>query len=192
MVNISRSNYSVIVLLYSLCGLAFAGVNKTTNKETGLIGWKLKQDGMELELIQRLPDQTRAFFLARGFPTDIADDLGTSCIFQTIFRNTNSSAALTVNLKDWKVYQGSISQPLKLKEDWDKSWADNTLSKSARLAFRWGTFPGTQTFQKGDYNWGMISFGLPPGAHFTLDLVWHNANKKYNAQIRDLSCADDR
>ncbi len=192
MADIRSSTFGFIVLLYGLCGLAFAGLDKTVDEQTGLIGWKLKQSGLELELIQRLPDQTRAFFLARGFPAEIADTLGESCIFQTILRNTGSSAALTVSLKNWRVNQAGVSQSLKLKEVWDQSWSDDDVSKSARLAFRWATFPTEQTFQKGDYNWGMISFGLPAGAHFRLDLVWHDANKKHIAQIENLSCADDR
>ncbi len=184
------------ILLFFIYGTSFADVSKTQNSETGLIGWKLKQGSLELELIQRLPDQTRAFFLARGFPAGIADDLGRACIFQTILRNSGTDAgaspALTVMLKDWRVSQGDTSRPLKLKEAWDQTWPDALVSKSARLAFRWATFPSTQTFQPGDYNWGMISFGLAPGARFDLRLVWREGNERYSAEIEDLICAHDR
>ncbi len=196
----SRLNIRAIRLALLLCfihGPSLADVSRSQNKETALIGWKLQQSKLELELIQRLPDQTRAFFLARGFPAEIADELGRACIFQTILRNTEktdrgASTALTVNLKDWQVNQAGVSQPLKLKEVWDHSWPDEVVSKSARLAFRWATFPTEQIFQAGDYNWGMISFGLPPGMHFDLQLVWKEGDEKYTARINKLICADDR
>jgi len=192
----SKSDLSWLILLFFIGGPSFADISKTQNEETGLIGWKLKQDSMELELVQRLPDQTRAFFLARGFPAGIADDLGRSCIFQTILRNTGvdagTSPTLTVSLKDWQVIHDGTSRPLKLKEVWDQAWSDAVVSKSARLAFRWATFPSIQTFQPGDYNWGMISFDLAPGARFDLRLVWREGNERRSAEIEDLICAHDR
>ncbi len=195
MLCLSMHERCLLILLFFVCGPIFADVSKTQNEETGLIGWKLKQGGLELELIQRLPDQTRAFFLARGFPAGIVDDLGRSCIFQTILRNIGTDAdvspALTVSLKDWQVSQGDTSRPLKLKEVWDQAWPDALVSKSARLAFRWATFPSTQTFQPGDYNWGMISFGLTPGMRFDLRLVWNEGKEKHAARIENLICAPD-
>jgi len=185
-------NFYLSLALFCFSGLSFAELSKTENTETGLIGWKLEQNGLELELIQRLPDQTRAFFLARGFSAKIANDLATSCIFQTIVRNTGSSAALTLSLKDWRLNQAGVSQPLKLKEAWDQTWSEDDVSKSARLAFRWASFPTEQVFQKGDYNWGMISFGLPPGTYFDLLLVWGDKKQKRTAKMNKLFCADDR
>lgn len=187
----------LMILLYFVCELLVAGVSKTVNKETGLLGWKLTQGSLQLELIQRLPDQTRAFLLGRGFPHDISDKLAHSCVFQTILRNTDKidnihSSALTVSLKDWQINQAGVIQSLKLKESWDQSWADNIVSPAARLAFRWATFPTTQTFQAGDYNWGMIIFGPPPGTQFDLQIIWTEDDKKYSAEIKKLSCAEDR
>ncbi len=191
----SMPDLRLLILLFFICGPTFADLSKTQDMETGLIGWKLKQGSLELELVQRLPDQTRAFFLARGFPAGIADDLGKSCIFQTILRNTgidsSTSPALTVSLKDWRVSQGDTSRALKLKESWDQAWPDAVVSKSARLAFRWATFPSRQTFQPGDYNWGMISFGLAPGTRFDLRLVWNEGGEKRSKQIENLICAPD-
>ncbi len=191
----SKSDLRLLILLFCICGPSFADISKTQNEETGLIGWKLKQESMELELVQRLPDQTRAFFLARGFPAGIADDLGRSCIFQTILRNTGvdagTSPTLTVSLKDWQLSHDGTSRPLKLKEVWDQEWSGTLVSKSARLAFRWATFPSIQTFQPGDYNWGMISFDLAPGMRFDLLLVWNEGDKKHSARIENLICAPD-
>ena len=191
---VSRRAWPEVCLLAGLCaasGPLPADVRRTVDPETGLIGWKLAQAGVELELIQRLPDQTRAFLMARGFSRPVADALARACIFQTIFRNKGSSAA-RVGLRDWEIRQGDARRPLRLKEDWDRSWTNEQVSKPARLAFRWATFPTAQTFQTGDYNWGMISFGPPPGTRFDLHVVWHARGKTHRIWMNDLICAEDR
>lgn len=175
---------------------AKAEQSRSENPETGLVGWTLKRGGMQLELIQRLPDQTRAFFLARGFPVDVADTIGTSCVFQTIVRNTAREAgakAVTVSLPDWQIrYEGHLRR-VKLKEQWEREWPDDRVTPAARLAFRWATFPTEQTFEPGgDYNWGMISFDLPPGAVFDLNVRWQLAGEDYDTWMQGIVCAPDR
>lgn len=45
---------------------------------------------MEIRLIQRLPDQTRGCFIARGFATASADRVARSCVYQSVQRNRGS------------------------------------------------------------------------------------------------------
>ena len=51
--------------------------------------------------------------------------------------------------------------------------------------------PTRQTFQPGDYNWGMTSFGLPPGARFDLDLVIEIDGHAVTETLSGLVCAAD-
>ena len=53
----------------------------------------LKEKGISLRLVQRLPIQSRAFFLARGFNKQQAEIIAQSCIFQTVFKNTSNKAS---------------------------------------------------------------------------------------------------
>ena len=156
---------------------------------------------MQLELIQRLPDQTRGFFLARGFNRNIADKIARSCVFQTIVRNTGSDTkiedsdknAMTVSLKQWRVKIKNKTMPIKLKEDWIKEWSRSSIKPAARHAFRWASFPSEQTFHPtGDYNWGMITFGLTPGNIFDLQIQWRIDNKTHQSVIKNIQCALDR
>jgi len=167
----------------------------TENPETGLIGWKLNNKNFELELVQRLPDQTRGLLEARGFPEKIADDLAKSCMFQTIVRNTSGSTedgAITVKLADWNIFYKNTTRKLKLKEAWDREWPGDKVSKSSRLAFKWGMFPNEQTFATGgDYNWGITSFNIPPGARFDLEVVWHSRGRVFKQRINGISCTKD-
>ena len=53
--------------------MAAGGVERTEDTETGLLSWRWSDQGVSIGLTQLLPDQTRAFFLGRGFPWAQAD-----------------------------------------------------------------------------------------------------------------------
>ena len=174
---------------------AYAEVTKTTAPETGLIEWTLTDNNLELKLIQRLPDQTRSFFEARGFPRDITDNIAKSCVFQTIARNTSkeNNQVIHISLKTWLIKINNHSQTVKFKENWDSEWNTGQVTPASRLAFRWATFPTEQSYQpSGDYNWGMISFGPEPGSVFDLYVQWNINNKTKSTWIKNITCAKDR
>jgi len=177
------------------CPQAQATVTKTMDTETGLAGWKLSEGGFELELIQRLPDQTRAFFLGRGFSAVVADDIARSCVFQAIGRNrygVSEHKSVSINLRQWLLKSDGRLHKVKLKEQWDSGWPKSAVSTASRIAFRWATFPTEQTFEPvGDYNWGMISFDLPPGTLFDLQVRWSVNGLEQQAWLQDLQCPAD-
>jgi len=185
-----------LLLLASLLpGLSLrAEVVVSTDEETGLRKWHLMEGGFEVELVQRLPDQTRGFFLARGFSGDVVGDIATSCIFQTIIRNRDGEGggkAITVDLTQWRVHTGGKEQGIRLKEPWIASWPESSVGQASRLAFRWALFPTWQEFLPGDYNWGMTAFGVKPGSVFDLDLVWRTDGRAHRARINSIECPPD-
>jgi hypothetical protein len=166
----------------------------STDPDTGLRKWHLEEGNLEVELVQRLPDQTRGFFMARGFSPAIAEEIAVSCIFQTIIRNTGSQAdgaAVSIDLAQWRVIRADGDQGVRLKEPWIASWPENAVSEVSRLAFQWALFPTQQEFLADDYNWGMTAFDLPPGAVFDLDFVWQEDGKVRTARIAAIECAPD-
>lgn len=188
-------------------------VNTLFDKTTGLKTWQLTQFDLELQLIQRLPDQTRGFFQGRGFSNQQANEIATQCIFQTIVKNTGlnkTGKPISISLKTWRIIplplsinKNKITQGIKLKEDWSNEWLaikdkKTQVKPSARMAFRWATFPSEQTFEpSGDYNLGMISFGLPPGAWFDLHVFWRSIQSSESVQIHDqwiknIQCPEDK
>jgi len=185
-----------LILLCSISIPSIAEVEQTTDSESQLISWKLTKQALSLELIQRLPDQTRAFFQGRGFSSDIANDIANQCVLQTIAKNTSHVAAkqsISYDLHDWKIYTKSKTQRIKLKEQWDTEWTKGQVSMASRIAFRWATFPTQQNFDPGgDFNWGMISFGLPPGSVFDLEIIWTQNSQVHSHWIRQIKCPLDR
>jgi len=162
--------------------------------EANLPFWQISDEGMSLRLVQRLPDQTRGYFMARGFSKPDADLIARSCLFQTIFKNESSHTQpsdLEYNLRDWVVTVGSNQQGLKVREDWQQEWVKRKINKAAQVAFEWSLYPTQQIYRPGDYNWGMSLFNLPPGTKFDLNVVWRQFGKNRSATIKGMQCADD-
>lgn len=185
------------LLLFLLPALAVAGIDRRVDPRTGLVSWKYDRGAFELEIVQRLPDQTRAFFLARGFPPAEADRLAVHCVMQTIVRNTGRSGEappIRVNLREWRIRHGGTIRPLRHKEAWLAEWEkSDAVPPPARIAFRWSTLPTVQVYTpRGDYNWGMTIYDLPPGSRFDLYVVWHAGKHRQAAWLRGIECAPDR
>jgi len=184
-----------LLLVQSTHASSQAKIIKSVSPDTKLIEWQLTEHNLQLKLIQRLPDQTRSFFEARGFPADITNKIANSCVFQTITRNNSidKNQTIHISLKKWLVKTGKTSQPVKLKEVWDKEWENTQVKTSSKIAFRWATFPTEQSFEpSGDYNWGMISFGPEPGSVFDLYIEWKFNDTTASSWIKNISCPKNR
>jgi hypothetical protein len=159
--------------------------------EKGLHGWRLGDGALELEVIQRLPDQTRAFFEARGFRTGEVEEIAVACVMQAILRNVSDDVMLEVDLARWRRTAEDDAGPLRLRDDWKTLWQSSGAPPAARIAFNWALFPTRQRFAPGDYNWGMMSFALAPGSVFDLRVVWREDTVEHEAVMPGIRCAAD-
>ncbi|HKJ77604.1 MAG TPA: hypothetical protein VKA64_10420 [Gammaproteobacteria bacterium] len=185
---------AAVLAALGVAASAPAEVVRETDPETGLVSWRWQGEALSLELVQRLPDQSRAFFLGRGFERDNSDAIAAACIFQTILRNEASGEGgptLRVDLNEWRVVRNEKAVPPRLEKQWEPRWEETGASQAARVAFRWSLFPSRQQFEPGDYNWGMIPFGPGPGERFDLRIVWHEDGETRRGVMRDLRCAPD-
>lgn len=156
--------------------------------------WEISDQGMSLRLVQRLPDQTRGFFQARGFNKPELELIANSCVFQTVFKNESHQtrpSPLEYNLHDWVVNAQGRTQGLKVREDWKLEWQQRNIPMAAQLAFEWALYPTQQIYRPGDYNWGMSIFNLPPGTRFDLKVVWRQFDAVHSTVIKNLQCAAD-
>lgn len=194
-----RMPFHIIVKYYLISGLLSVttlsgqvSAEVVTSKEepTGLSRWEWRHEGISLQLIQRSPDQTRAFFQARGFSSTDADVIGRACVFQTIFRNAGK-VSLAYDLSEWKITSQEKELGLQTRERWEERWLKSGVNQAPRIAMNWSLLPTQQKFEPGDYNWGMTSFGLPPGTSFDLALKLNIQNQSVNADIPSIICADE-
>lgn len=175
-------------------GLVNAAVRTGIDEQATLPYWELTQAGMSLRLVQRLPDQTRGYFLARGFTQYHSEIIAQSCVFQTIIKNTlnaDKSDVLQYNLSNWKVIHAGEQKSMKVREQWEQQWLKEGISKSSRIAFEWSLLPTRQQYQPGDYNWGMSIFNIKPGERFNLEVVWKLGDKRQTSMVKDIECAPD-
>lgn len=189
-----RRQWLLLGLVASAPGCAQAGVTTGIDAEANLPYWELTAPGMSLRLVQRLPDQTRAFFMARGFSREAVELVAQSCVFQTVFKNTSNTTdpdVLEYDLRDWVIQSGGRTQGMKTREDWAIIWTEQGAPKAARIAFEWALFPTRQSYNPGDYNWGMSIFDLAPGTRFGLTVVWKQHGERHTAEIEAIQCAAD-
>lgn len=164
------------------------------DEQAGLPYWQISDGNMSLRLVQRLPDQSRGFFLARGFSADHSERIAQSCVFQTVFKNSSDQtvpSVLRYDLREWIVRHGDQPGSMKTREHWQREWERVQAPQSARIAFEWALLPTRQTYRPGDYNWGMSIFGLKPGTRFDLEVVWQQHDQRRSAVIPDMECAPD-
>lgn len=192
----SRHHSFLAVSLILLSAPAVAAVTLTTgiDEAAKLPYWEIRDEGMTLRLVQRLPDQTRGFAMARGFTLDQAEVIAQSCAFQTVFKNISNlgkPGILSYNLRDWVIYYQGKQRGMKTREDWKITWPQGEVKPASLLALNWGLYPTVQTYKPGDYNWGLSTFNLKPGAKFDLKVVWRQHDRQHEFVIRDMQCAPD-
>ena len=171
-----------------------ADVTETTNEVNGLRGWHFVKGDIEIELIQRLPDQTRAMFMTYDFSRDAIERLALSCMFQTIIRNTNASGkgyAISLDLTTWRTQYEDKEYGIVLKEPLLESWTKQDADDAARLVVQWAMFPTWQDYLPGDYNWGLTAYGMAPGSKFDLAVTWQEDGEQYQGHIPGMVCAPD-
>ena len=180
-----------LLLIPLLCG---AEVLRSANEENGLEKWHFIDRDIEIELVQRLPDQTRALFMNHAFSREVIEQLALSCMFQTIIRNTGKSGAeqtISIDLTQWRMQHAGKTSGILQKEPLLASWSDEDADAAAKLVIRWGMFPTQQEYLPGDYNWGLTAYGIPPGSRFDLAVTWQEGEVQRRGEIKDIMCAPD-
>lgn len=173
---------------------AFANVLTGKDVDAKLPFWEWRSENVSIRLVQRLPDQSRAYFMARNFTAEQAELIAQSCVFQTIFKNIappGQKKVISYDLSEWDVKSAGRKQGLVTREAWKTTWKTKNAAQAARIAFEWSLMPTRHHYQPGDFNWGMTIYGLSPGTRFDLQLVWYENDEQKKAAISDIECAPD-
>lgn len=161
------------------------------NPLPGVKTWRWSGSGVNVRLTQIIPEQVRGFYLGRGFTAEDAELIAGDCIFQTVVRNDSADATVRMDMRRWRVVSSRGEGRPKLREDWGDIWRQRNSPAAARLAFRWALFPSVQQYEPGDWNMGMSSYGLAPGEHFDLTVVFDVAGTQKTGNISGIQCAED-
>ncbi|MCP4933559.1 MAG: hypothetical protein GY927_05000 [bacterium] len=163
---------------------------QSADLNTSVIKWS--GGGLKLEL-QAMPlDLVRAFFLGRGFSAIDADYIAkTGCIYRSALGNNgvkSGDPATVIELTKWRIIGPKEPQVIQTRQQWAKIWDNRKVSKNAKVAFHWALFPTSQSYRSSDYNWGMISFNMPPGTRFDLEVRWRSGDVEKNKMLKKLEC----
>ena len=161
-------------------------VDPQTNIET----WSVSQHGVTFSLTQILPDQSRAFYINRGFTLEQIEPFAQACVYMTVLRNDDAPDVIRYSLEDWSIVsQEGTRQPVRIDE-WMNRLQATGAGKSAMIAFRWAQFPPRQEYEPGgDWNQGMLTTGLPPGSKFDVVARWQLQGKTYENVLTEVRCA---
>lgn len=182
------------VLIGCLAGLVHAGqalaqTQTRTDPDSGAETWETRAHGVTLSLTQILPDQARAFYLNRGFPAHAAERFATACVYMTVLRNDAAPGEVAFRLADWRVVGPGGARPPLPTDEWMAVWHSLGLGEPARIAFRWAQFPPEQEYALGEWNQGMLTTGLEPGARIDLIARWNVAGQAYEGKLENVRCA---
>ena len=169
-----------------------AQVTRHNDTVSGLEGWLVQGEHIEIQLNPLKPDQVRAFYLGRGFSDEIAEIIVQSCVYQTVIKNVspeNNIKAVSIDLSDWRLNDQRGESALISKPDWRKQWTALDASRAAMNAFEWATYPWQQKFElTGDSGWGMILFGSIEGETFDVTLRWQVDDQPVEQRVEQLNC----
>ena len=179
-----------------LSGCALSNVSTVTPEEVSIYGlqpgrphWKLHTpDGLTFLLERLYPDMVRTFYLSRGFKLDAANRYTTTCVYKSVLRNDAAEGVMEVHLRDWSIVVHGQTMPYKIEPDWQKEWEKMSVSRSARIAFKWSQFRPVQMFNPGDWLQGMSNVDLKPSTRFDINLVWKRNGKTYHAVLKNVEC----
>jgi len=182
--------------LYGLLGISTlqAEVITGTDEVARLPFWEWRNDSMTLRLVQRLPDQTRAYFAGRGFQGADVETIAAYCVFQTVYKNISTADHKRViehDIRDWRVHYQGKTLSIQPREDWQPVWRSKGIDQAQIVAFEWSLLPTKQRFEAGDYNWGMTFVNVPHGASFDLDIHWKVDGEPQMARLPNVTCAKD-
>lgn len=183
-----------LAMMATTTAAAEVKLSKGEDEQAKLPYWEISNQYMSLRFVQRLPDQTRGYFQARGFSPEHSEKIAQACVFQTVFKNLSNKSRpspLKYDLQKWEVHYKNKKLKMKMREQWKPVWKKLGASQSAQVAFEWSLLPSKQAYQAGDYNWGMSVFNLKSGSKFDLKLSWHQHNRLHEYLIKGIDCAAD-
>lgn len=184
-----------LVLVHYLIVLPVnAGPETGIDEQAQLPFWGWQQGPLFVRFVQRLPDQSRAYFAGRGFEQKDVELIASHCIFQSVFKNVASVAnphVIEYDLSKWIVQYNGNKIQLKRREEWQSVWEIRKTPMAQKIAFEWSLLPTQQRYQPADFNWGMMVLPLPHGAVFDLQVAWQVDGKPLQATIKNMQCAKD-
>lgn len=158
--------------------------------DIGSVTWETQAHGVLFSLTQILPEQVQAFYVNRGFTLQQIEPYTSSCVYMIVVRNDTAPGTIHFITRNWYVFTEGKAHKLTSVESWIQTLSKDNIMKPALTAFHWAQFPAEQEYAPGgNWNQGMLSFGLEPGAQFDVTARWDIDGKAFEAKLQGVQCA---
>ena len=128
---------------------------------------RISRDGLDFYLSARTPEQTNAFYSARGLPANAVQAIAKSC-FLTVGLRNHRTDTLWLDLATWRFIDASGREIKRISlPDWVARWQAIQVPLAAQATFGWTQLPETRDLQPDEDVGGNVPVVPPPG-EFTL------------------------
>jgi len=128
---------------------------------------RVTREGLDFYLSARTPEQTNAFYSARGLPLNAVQEIAKSCFLTMGLRNRRADI-VWLDLATWRFVDahGREIKRISLPE-WRARWKALNIPLAAQATFGWTQLPETRDLQPDEDVGGNVPV-VPPTGEFTL------------------------
>lgn len=129
---------------------------------------RFERSGISLGASVRTAEQMRAFYGARGFPSQAIDAIAKTCFVTVGVYNERPDVAW-LDLKQWRLLDAN-GKPVKRisREQWTRTWEKLNVPSASRATFGWTQLPEVRDLQPYESVGGNLAV-IAPAGEFTLE-----------------------
>ncbi|MBT9614277.1 MAG: hypothetical protein IV108_13520 [Burkholderiales bacterium] len=168
-------------LLFLMCWAPFSYAADT----------RITREGLDFYLSVRTPEQTNAFYSARGLPLIVVQEIAKSC-FLTVGLHNRRADTVWLDLGVWRFadVNGREIKRVSLPE-WTTRWKAMQVPLAAQATFGWTQLPETRDMQPDETVGGNVPV-VPQQGEFTLTARFPTGaagmGKPIEISVPSLSC----
>ncbi len=188
---VSRIICTILLLLAAALGFQSRAVSAQAQEKAELLSFENAM--LSIRLSPRTPQQTAAFYEARGFPTNAVEVLKQSC-FVTVRIHNRSNTVVWLELDNWRfVAETGEIQRLE-RAYWSSRWRGLALPQRNRSTFQWTLLPESRDLQPDEPVGGNITLPTsdqPFAVEARFAVGRHKRGQTQRLRINDVRCAGE-
>lgn len=155
---------------------------------------RITRDGLDFYISARTPEQTNAFYSARGLPLNAVQEIAKTC-FLTVGLHNRGTDTVWLNLSNWRFTDASGRELKRISlEEWRARLSALQAPLAAQATFGWTQLPETRDMQPDETVGGNVPVVPSPGT-FTLKARFPTGaagtGKPIEISVPGLSCPRD-
>lgn len=155
---------------------------------------RITREGLDFYLSARSPEQTNAFYSARGLPLIAVQEIAKSC-FLTVGLHNRRADTVWLDLAAWRFADAGGREVRRVSlPAWTARWKAMQVPLAAQATFGWTQLPETRDMQSDETVGGNVPL-VPPAGEFTLTARFPTGaagmGKPIEIRVPGLSCPRD-